>query len=419
MKKHFLIYLLTVVSSFAVFTAHGEWYKGALHLHSLRSDGDGAPEVPVAWYKEHGWNFVCVTEHNQMQRGERFRNISEEKAPKPEQVAALRRQFGDAWVETVKEDGQEKLRLKTFEEMKKHFDDQNAFLLMHGEEITSIGSGPHVGAINLVEQIPARGKGDVVAAARLYHETVVAQSAEKGQPMLAILNHPNFADAVTIEEMLQLPEYCFFEVYNGHPSVNNWGHPGKGYPSTDCWWDVVLTLRISQGEKSPLLGVATDDAHDYYKWGTGEANPGRGWVMVNAPVLEVNALLKALETGEFYASTGVVLDDIRRDGAGLSFTIKGEPDVTYTTRFLGTRKGFSKESWEYNNDKGETPERASRVYDEDIGVVLSEAEGLNPAFRFVGYELYVRAVVISNTKPSNPLHDGDVEMAWVQPVVAN
>lgn len=417
MNKYRILFVLVAVLSVAVLPAQGEWYKGAMHLHSLRSDGDGAPEVPVSWYKEHGWNFVCVTEHNQMQTGERFRKITEQEEPTPEHVEALRAQFGADWVEVVEEAGEKKMRLKTFEENKGRFDEPGAFLLIHGEEITSMGSGPHVGAINVVEQIPARGKGGVVAAAHLYHQMVTAQMAEAGQPMIAILNHPNFADAVTIEEMLELPEYHFFEVFNGHPSVNNWGHPRKGYPATDRFWDVVLSQRLLKGERNVLLGVATDDAHDYYKWKTGEANPGRGWVMVNAPSLEVNDLLKAMNAGEFYASTGVMLDNIQGGEKTLSLEIKAEPDVVYTTRFIGTRKGCSGESREYKNESGETPERASRVYSEDIGVVLSESKELNPSYSFTGDELYVRAVVVSNKPHPNPFREGDVEMAWVQPVI--
>lgn len=411
-------YLLLFAALFVALPGVAEWYRGAMHVHSLRSDGDAAPEVPVSWYKENGWNFVVVTEHNQMQTEERFRPITPDKEPKAEHVAALREKFGEEWVQVDEKDGQQRLRLKNFDEVRARFDEPGKFLMIHGEEITTIGGGPHVGATNVVEQIPARGDENVVESARLYFDNVKAQSESSGLPMLAVLNHPNFAEAVTIEEMLQLPEYRFFEVFNGHPSVNNWGHPDKGYASTDRFWDVVLAYRLSKGVDTLLYGTATDDAHDYQKWQTGEANPGRGWVMVDAPSLETNALIKSMEAGKFYASTGVVLTNITRASKRLAFEISGEAGVSYTTKFVGTRKGCSLESGEYVNEKGESPKRASRVYSDEIGMVLKETAELMPEYQFTGDEMYVRAIVISDKPKTNPFREGDVEMAWVQPVSA-
>ena len=60
-----------------------------------------------------------------------------------------------------------------------------------------------------------------------------------------------------------------------------------------------------------VYGMATDDAHTFKEPGNPlVSGPGRGWVMVRAPRLEAGALMSALERGDFYASTGVVLDDV-------------------------------------------------------------------------------------------------------------
>src|SRR5687768_17772843 len=40
------------------------WYKGQLHTHTLNSDGDSTPDDVVRWYREHGHNFVVITDHN-------------------------------------------------------------------------------------------------------------------------------------------------------------------------------------------------------------------------------------------------------------------------------------------------------------------------------------------------------------------
>ena len=41
---------------------------------------------------------------------------------------------------------------------------------------------------------------------------------------LPSLNHPNFRWAFTSKEILQIRDLNLFEVYNGHPEVNNLGY---------------------------------------------------------------------------------------------------------------------------------------------------------------------------------------------------
>ncbi len=40
------------------------WYKGNLHTHTLNSDGDSTPDDVVKWYREHGYQFLVLTDHN-------------------------------------------------------------------------------------------------------------------------------------------------------------------------------------------------------------------------------------------------------------------------------------------------------------------------------------------------------------------
>jgi histidinol phosphatase-like PHP family hydrolase len=41
----------------------GRWYRGNLHTHSTRSDGALSPEAVVRAYREHGYDFVAITDH--------------------------------------------------------------------------------------------------------------------------------------------------------------------------------------------------------------------------------------------------------------------------------------------------------------------------------------------------------------------
>src|SRR5215510_9457787 len=40
------------------------WYKGNTHTHTLNSDGDSTPDEVVHWYREQGYNFLVLTDHN-------------------------------------------------------------------------------------------------------------------------------------------------------------------------------------------------------------------------------------------------------------------------------------------------------------------------------------------------------------------
>ncbi len=413
--------VVTVIAALALFGVQQisgeEWFKGGLHLHTLWSDGDGAPGLAAAWYKEHGWNFICYTDHNILLEGDTYKPIAEDAALTPERVDALRQQFGEDWVETQEYLGRERMRLKTYDELKAHFEEPGSFLLIHGEEITTLGGSPHVNAINVVERTGGLPPGDIAHLIRQYMQAVTDQAEKHKQPMLSFLCHPNWSDAVTVEEALEVPSLRFFEVYNGHPSVNNWGHEEHGYPSTDRFWDVLLSMRLRDDPSYTLYGLATDDAHDYHTMGRG-ANPGRGWVMVRADTLAVEPLIAAIKRGDFYASTGVSLDSVNRDATGLSFSILAEPGVTYTTQFIGTRRGFNTDSEPLLDDEGTPKPRASRQYSDGIGMVLAETTETEPAYVFAGDELYVRAKIISDKAHPNPFKDGDYEMAWTQPAIA-
>ena len=46
------------------FTEKGNWYKGNLHSHTTNSDGKLTPLEAVADYKERGYHFICLSEHD-------------------------------------------------------------------------------------------------------------------------------------------------------------------------------------------------------------------------------------------------------------------------------------------------------------------------------------------------------------------
>src|SRR5688572_16444915 len=219
------------------------WLKGNLHTHTLQSDGDSPPGEVATWYRQHGYDFLVITDHDK---------ITRIKAP-------------------------------------------DGLVLIDGEEVTDrLPKKPlHVNAIGLTRVVaPQGGKTPVDVLQR----NMDAVRAAGGVPLV---NHPNFGWAFGADELLQLRGLVLLEIASGHPYVN-----AQGPPSAEAIWDTLLT----KGRR--VYGVAVDDSHHWKRpWDTDIAPPGKAWVVVRAE-RDAKSIVKALERGEFYASTGVELEEV-------------------------------------------------------------------------------------------------------------
>jgi hypothetical protein len=389
------------------------WWKGNLHTHSLWSDGDDYPEMILDWYKAHGYHFAALSDHNTLNQGERW--IDLESAGGDTVLAKYQERFGEEWVEERDQDGTREVRLKTLPEYRSLFEEPGQFLLIQSEEITDgFAKRPvHINATNLQDLIEPQGGTSVSDVMQNNVDAVLEQRERTGQLMFPHINHPNFGWAVKVEDLLPLRGEKFFEVYNGHPAVRNEGD--AEHPSTERMWDILLAERLSDGQEV-MFGMATDDSHSYHEFGLGHVNPGRGWVMVRAESLDPEALIRAMEAGDFYSSSGVTLEAIDASSEGLSLTIEADPGVEYRTQFVGTRREYdrSRAELEIEDENGAS---VLYRYSEEIGEVLAEVEGATPSYAFGGDEIYVRARVVSTRLKENPYREGEFETAWVQPVV--
>lgn len=390
------------------------WWKGNLHTHSLWSDGDDFPEMIMAWYKDHGYDFVALSDHNTLAEGERWLDVPEG-APHAVAYERYLARFGADWIDRRRVRDTLRVRLKTFAEYRPRFEEAGRFLIIQSEEISDrYETKPiHVNATNVAERIEPQGGTSVRDVMQRNVDAVLEQRRRTGRPMFPHINHPNFGWAVTAEDLIGLEGEKFFEVYNGHPLVHNEGDATR--PGTERLWDIVLAERLSRGA-GVLYGLATDDAHSYHDFASNRSNPGRGWVVVRAAQLTPEALIAAMERGDFYATTGVVLDDVRSDGETIALRIRPEPGVTYRTQFIGTRAGYTPHTETVERVEGSDRTHTVRRYSDEIGVVLAEVEGTNPTYTPAGDELYVRAKIISSKAKANPYREGEVEAAWTQPV---
>ncbi|MEO5739956.1 MAG: hypothetical protein ABIS29_05105 [Vicinamibacterales bacterium] len=254
----------------------------------------------------------------------------------------------------------------------------------------------------------------VVAAMQRVVNAVLEQRKRLGVPMFPHINHPNFKWAITAEELMQVENERFFEVYNGHPLVFNEGD--AAHAGTERVWDIVNTERLAVLGKEAMFGLGTDDAHNYHDEPKKLSHPGRGWVMVRAAKLEIGELIAAMEAGDFYASSGVTLKDVRRERDRLSVEIEAEPGVTYTTEFIGTRQNYDRKHEPVTDATGAML-RVTHRYSAEIGMVLAKVEGTSASYALKGDEIFVRARVVSSKLKADPAREGEFEQAWVQPLV--
>ena len=74
------------------------YWKGNLHTHTLWSDGDDFPEMVADWYKNHGYQFLALSDHNLIQYGQKWMDVASLQA-KEETLTRYIARFGVEGVE--------------------------------------------------------------------------------------------------------------------------------------------------------------------------------------------------------------------------------------------------------------------------------------------------------------------------------
>ncbi len=389
-----------------------QWYKGNTHTHTWWSDGDSPPETVVKWYKDHGYQFLVLSDHNKLSEGEKWAVADKKRA---EGARIYQETFGAAQVVKRKAaDGQDEYLCTPLDKVKAQFEEPGRFLLVQGEEISDSAEGKpvHLNGLNLKAVIPAQPSGSIFETLQNHVNSVFAQEKQVGQPMLVHVNHPNFGWALRAEHVARLQGPVMLEVGNGHSGVNNMGD--ETYMSVERMWDVVLTKRLAEYGLPVMYGFANDDAHAFAK--PGGSGPGRAWVMVRASSLSADELVRAMCRGDFYSSTGVTLKRVSFANDRLDIEIDPEPGVSYKTQFIGTLEDYDGSVAYLPSD----PKRGMTCrYSDDIGRVLCEQAGTHASYKLSGREIYVRAKVISSAAHAVPVVAGAFQTAWSQPFQPN
>src|SRR5688572_24121022 len=123
-----LCLLLGVLVTRGLFAAEPpRWWKGNLHTHSLWSDGDDFPEMITGWYKEQGYHFLAISDHNVLQQAERWIDLgtNEVRHTALEKYVAA---YGTNWVQIREVNEKKQVRLKPLNEYQALFNETGKFL---------------------------------------------------------------------------------------------------------------------------------------------------------------------------------------------------------------------------------------------------------------------------------------------------
>ena len=355
-----LALLLIIVALSACTEQKTKWYKGNTHTHSTYSDGDTGVKDIIKWYHDNDYHFLFVTDHN-------F----------PLDPDSINLGFA-----------------------KRH-----DFILIPGNEVTDV-QAVHTSALNTTTFLPTishyRKKlidGEISEPLPDTRAGILSMHVKNilDAGGLPVLNHPNFVSGVQVADILPVQGLKHIELFNGHPSVYNWGN--DLHSAVEIKWDSVLI------HGKIIYGIASDDEHQLKKIDRELANPGRGWIMVRAVSLNSEEIMNAISSGDFYASTGVFLKDYSVKNNIISVAV----DEKATLDELNAGRGYPRKDL-----KDATPGFTIEFIGYN-GKVIESVNSLKAKYTIQPNDQYVRVRISYHI---NHQEHFDTYYAWTQPVEA-
>ncbi|QYX55654.1 CehA/McbA family metallohydrolase [Roseovarius sp. SCSIO 43702] len=233
------------------FSRPGRFFRGNLHTHSTRSDGELSPEDVCRRYRAEGYDFLALTDH-------------------------FLGQYDYPLTDTTPFRGE-------------------GFTTILGAELHSgtmeNGELWHILAVGLPPDFAPSNSPHFRPVADQETGPEIAARAREAGAFVAVA-HPQWS-GMTLADARSIEAAHAVEIYN-HGCATGCDRP-----------DGMHTAELLLSEGRRLTFCATDDAH------FSEPDHFGGWVMVKAVENDPEHLLAALKAGEFYSSQGPELHDIR------------------------------------------------------------------------------------------------------------
>lgn len=269
----------------------GKFYKANLHMHTVVSDGEMTPDEVKRAFLAHGYSVVAFTDHEVIVphndlTDENFLALTgfeiAVNLPHPPT-------WDFAFMKTchmnfyAKEPGN--VLCPAF--------DETGVWLKHSRAF-------------ITDEMRAHGTRREYSAGCF--NRLIAEANQAG--FLVSLNHPvwsgqNYTDYCDMKGLWAV------ECYNSGCALT-------GYPDTVQPLDDLLRL----GER--VLPIATDDAHCL-------AHCFHGWVMIGAEALTYKAVIRAMEQGAMYASTGPAIEELTCEDGIVHIATSPAAEISLTT----------------------------------------------------------------------------------------
>lgn len=265
-------------------------FKGNLHTHSTRSDGQYPPEAVIKAYKDKGYDFMCLSDHEIYFKSDAYDDDSFIMLDGYEMACEM------SWRKT----GQQ--------------------YHIHGLFDQSLHAARPFGHDELHDK-PDYENLDTI-------QRLIDEMRDRGN--LIIMNHPEWSRNKP-EDLLKLQGYLAVEIYNHQSEIDE----AVGYGVRH--WDYLL----KNGRK--VFGIAADDAHG------GETDTAiseffGGWVCVEADMLRQQSIIDALKSGRYYASNGPEIHDLRVEDGLLRVQCSPVKFIKFITHPYNGRTLYNKDA---------------------------------------------------------------------------
>lgn len=270
-------------------------FKANLHSHSNLSDGRLTPEALAVAYKAQGYSILAITDHEAPYDHSR---LSSPDFLMLTGYEAYIRPSASCQLDPYGPEIHLNLLAK---------EPHNTCFVNYDPEFCKYM--PHA----LAESRPQAGSLGPRQYDREYIRRFIRDAIQAGY--LVTYNHPNWSMEEP-EEILHYEGFFSLEIFNTGSMVIN-GHESN----------LGLYDRLLRHGKFPYVHGA-DDNHNKHPFGDPLCDSFGAWAMVIAPELSYPAIIRALEKGDFYASTGPTIRELRLEGSHVVLTCSEARRVT-------------------------------------------------------------------------------------------
>ena len=276
------------------FSQSGQWFKGNTHAHTSVSDGKLAPEQLINEYKKAGYNFLAITDH---------------------EIYSDYTQY-----------------------------DTDSFIMMPGVELMLWQGDRKIAFTTHLVRLGIPGKNKFKHAQKLQNITTTPTRElidflhDNGN--FVILAHPYWS-GTRLEHFNEYSQGIdAMEIYN---NVCNLAY-GTGY--SEAFFDTAIWA------DRHIFCVASDDTHQTV---SAKNDFCGGFIMVKASCLDRSSIYEAISQGNFYASTGPLIDEFYVEN-GVAY-VKCPPceKISFNTDFYSGNcticpdGSLTQASWEYKS----------------------------------------------------------------------